>query len=87
MCISNGLTNVAHFVAAGLKVWWLDLLLLCWSQQQCCCVSGLVFIVKFHCIRAGKQSQRITSHPGQLSLAIPSQVGAKAGGNRHSAGP
>jgi len=33
------------------------------------------------CLRVGKLSHYVTSHPGQLSLAIPPWVGAMSSGN------
>ena len=36
------------------------------------------------CLRAGKLSHYITSHPGQLSLVIPPWVGAMSTGDGYS---
>jgi len=35
------------------------------------------------CLLAGKLSHYITSHPGQLSLAIPPRVGTMSTGDGH----
>jgi len=34
-----------------------------------------IYVCKWNHLRAGKPSQYITSHPGQLSLVIPPWVG------------
>jgi len=50
-------------------------------DQRSCSTSSLVSTGMGDCLRVGKLSHYIISHPGQLSLAIPLWVGAMSTGD------
>ena len=50
-------------------------------DQRSCSTSSPVSTGMGDCLRVGELSHYVTSHPGQLSLAIPLWVGAMSTGD------